>query len=480
MFNRYHIVFILIFFQIYTFQVHAQDINWAVDQKINTGGSGSNIRPRITALDQQHGIIVWGNERSQSIHYAIWEGDTLSGIQNINMKQSKAFITSWASTEIAGKNNVVYIIFKEDPAETGKIYLVHSLDYGKNFSDPIPVVNPNGFYSRFPGIAIDKDLQPIVSYMRFKTDWSQPEYVSIRSKDFGDSFDAFIEVTDKSKGEACDCCPVSMETEEDNIVVFYRNNRNNIRNMTASISTNNGISYDITQELDTADWFLQSCPSTGGDGFFNGNQLHSVWSSGRTGISKVFYSKYNLLSKKIEGLQIMNHSQGRNFQQNYPRMAGKNDTVGIVWNELVNTMDIFFSYFLGNNSSDLITHTIRINKDINGTQTTPDIAYHSGNFYLCWQDQNDNSIRFKKGSINIISSSNSELAQNLKILNTKRGLEISSEKPIDECSIYNLEGRFIGKYKNFKTVEIILPTSGIYILKLQQGNSEYTLKWMKE
>lgn len=480
MLNRLHLVIILIVLKTYTFQVHAQDINWAVDQKINTSGTGSNIRPRITALDQQHGIIVWGNERSQSIHYAIWEADTLFGIQNINMKQSKAFITSWASTEIAGKNNVVYIIYKEDPAETGKIYLIRSLDYGKNFSDPIPVVIPNGFYSRFPGIAIDKDLQPIVSYMRFKTDWSQPEYVSIRSKDFGDSFDAFTEVTDKSKGEACDCCPVSMETEDDNIVVFYRNNRNNIRNMTASISTNNGISYDITQELDTADWFLQSCPSTGGDGFFNGDQLHTVWSSGRTGISKVFYSKYNLLSKKIEGLQIMNHSQGRNFQQNYPRMAGKNDTVGIVWNELVNTMDIFFSYFIGNKSSDLITHTLRINKDINGTQTTPDIAYHSGNFYLCWQDQNDNSIRFKKGTVNIISSSDSEFAQTLKIFNTKQGLEINSEKPIDECTIYNLEGRFIGKYKNFNTVEIVLPTKGIYILKFQQGKSEHSLKWMKE
>jgi hypothetical protein len=460
--------------------VHAQDINWNADQKILTGGSGSNIRPRILALDPQHGIIVWGNDRSQSIHYALWEGDSIAGIQNINMKQSKAFITSWASTEIAGRNQVVYIIYKEDPAETGKIYLVRSMDFGKNFSDPIPVVIPNGFYSRFPGIAIDKDLQPIVSYMRFKTDWSQPEYVSIRSKDFGNSFDAFTEVTDKSKGEACDCCPVSMETEDDNIVVFYRNNRNNIRNMTASISNNNGTSFDITHELDTADWFLQSCPSTGGDGFFNGDQLHSVWSSGRTGISKVFYSKYNLLSNKIEGLQIMNHTQGRNFQQNYPRMAGKADTVGIVWNELVNTMDIFFSYFLGNNSSDLITHTIRINKDINGTQTTPDIAYHSGNFYLCWQDQNDNSIRFKKGSLNIISSNDSEFAQTLKMLNTKQGLEIRSEKQIDECIIYNLEGRIIAKYKKFNTVEIVLPSAGIYILKFQQGKSEFSMKWMKD
>ncbi|MBK6858688.1 MAG: hypothetical protein IPG95_00050 [Saprospiraceae bacterium] len=131
MFNRFHLILILIFLQIYTIVVHAQDINWTADQKNLTGGSGSNIRPRILALDPQHGIIVWGNDRSQSIHYALWEGDSLAGIQNINMKQSKAFITSWASTEIAGRNQVVYIIYKEDPAETGKIYLVRSMDFGK-------------------------------------------------------------------------------------------------------------------------------------------------------------------------------------------------------------------------------------------------------------------------------------------------------------------------------------------------------------
>lgn len=467
-------MYMLTLCQLMLASIFAQDINWSTEQKILTGSSGSNIRPRILALDQQHGIIVWGNDRSQSIHYANWERDSLSSIQNVNMNQSRAFITSWASTEIAGKNNVVYLIFKEDPAETGNIYLVRSLDYGHTFSDPIPVVIPNGFYSRFPGVAIDKDLQPIVSYMRFKTDWSQAEYVSIRSKDFGDHFDSFTEVTDKTKGEACDCCPVSMETEDDKIVVFFRNNRNNIRNMTASISINNGISYDLTQELDTADWFLQSCPSTGGDGFFNGDQLHSVWSSGRSGISKVYYSSYNLKSNQIDGFQIMNHNQGRNFQQNYPRMAGKNDTVGIVWNELVNNMDIFFSYFIGSNPADLITHTVRINKDLNGTQTTADVAYHSGNFYLCWQDQNDNTIRFKKGSIKTISSNKSEFKYSVKLFNTKQGFEIQSEKIIDLCTVYNLEGRFINQFKKFKTLEVPLPEKGIYLLNITQEKSEHS------
>jgi len=174
----------------------SQGITWSDEKKIFTGGSGTNIRPRILALDDEHGFILWGNEHTQSIHYALWEKDSLSPIYNINMKNTKAFIQSWASTEIAGRNQFVYIVYKEDPADVGKIYLLRSMDYGKTFSNQIIVVDNNGFKSRFPGVAIDKDNQPIVSYMRFKDDWSQPEYVSVRSADFGNTFDPFTKATE--------------------------------------------------------------------------------------------------------------------------------------------------------------------------------------------------------------------------------------------------------------------------------------------
>ncbi|HEX5626359.1 MAG TPA: hypothetical protein VFX48_10100, partial [Saprospiraceae bacterium] len=148
----------------------AQELVWSAEKKIFTGGHGSHIRPRILALDADKGIILWGNEHAQSIHYALWEKDSLSGIYTPDMKQTRAFITSWASTEIAGRGQYVYIVYKEDPAETGKIYLLVSTDYGKNFTAPIPVVNPQGFFCRFPGVAIDEENHPIVTYMRFKTD----------------------------------------------------------------------------------------------------------------------------------------------------------------------------------------------------------------------------------------------------------------------------------------------------------------------
>lgn len=459
--------------------VYSQSVTWSNESKISTGGSGTNIRPRILALDADHGIIVWGNEHAQSIHYALWEKEVLSSIYNINMKNTKAFITSWASTEIAGRNQYVYIVYKEDPADVGKIYLLRSTDYGKTFSNQIIVVDNNGFKSRFPGVAIDKDNQPIVSYMRFKDDWSQPEYVSIRSSDFGNTFDPFTEATDRTKGEACDCCPVGMETDGDRIAVLYRNNRNNIRNMTAAVSLDNGKSYSITQELDTANWFLQSCPSTGGDGFFNDQYLYTTWNSGRTGITKVYYSRLNLTTQKVDGFQMMNHNQGRNLQQTYPRMAGNKDTVGIAWAELMNNMDIFFSYFTGDNSADLIKNTVRINKDLNGNQASADLAFNNSSFYLCWQDMNDNTIKFKKGVLNTITKQNDiENAVDLRIINGSNGVQIIADQPMDEWQIFNIEGIEMARGKQEQNIRVPLFIRGIYFMKCKWNGDAHVARFI--
>lgn len=457
---------ILLFFQIS--QITAQSISWSGEQVIQMNSSGSTTRPRLIALGAQRGILIWGHEQNQTIQYVLWENDLLSTPQTLNIGQRKAFITSWASTEIAGKGPIVYIVFKEEPAETGKIYLLRSTDYGQSFSSPIAVVEPQGFYCRFPGVAIDANQQPIVSYMRFKTDWSLPEYVSIRSNDFGNTFDPFTEVTDKTKGEACDCCPVSMETDENRIAVFYRNNRNNIRNMTAAVSVNNGQSYDIVTELDTANWLLHSCPSTGGDGFFADSFLHTSWTTGRTGSSKAFYSRLNLNTQKVDGFFALTHNQGRNLQQSYPRMAGFKDTVGIVWGELVNSMDIFFSHFTNGNYSNLSLNTQRINIGINGHQSSPDVAYANSSYYVCWQDLNDNSIKFKVGRYQIPNAStNNSKDLNLVVMPTQEGYYIKSESNIENYTLYNISGLQFLKGKNTKEFLINKIPNGLYFLILE-------------
>ncbi|MBK9108795.1 MAG: T9SS type A sorting domain-containing protein [Saprospiraceae bacterium] len=473
--NSIFCLMILVFCQIS--QHSAQTLNWSGEQIIQMNTSGSTTRPRLLALGSQKGILIWGHEQNQSIQYALWENDLLDAPQTLDIGTRKAFITSWASTEIAGQDNMVYIVFKEDPAEMGKIYLLRSNDYGKTFTPPIPVVDPQGFYCRFPGVAMDANQQPIVSYMRFKTDWSEPAYVSIRSNDFGDTFDPYTEVTDKTKGEACDCCPVSMETDADRIAVFYRNNRNNIRNMTAAVSLNNGKSYDITAELDTADWLLHSCPSTGGDGFFADSFLHTTWTTGRTGSTKAFYSRLNLNTQNVDGFFALTHQQGRNLQQSYPRMSGFKDTVGIVWGELVSNMDIFFSHFTDGAFSNLSINTQRINSVTNGHQSSPDIAFANSSFYACWQDLNDNSIKFKIGKYQIPNrNTNIETESGLNIQKSSDSYLITSKTEIKNWTLFDSNGQVLMNGHMAKEILLKYPKYGIYFLQLQHKAGIWLVK----
>ncbi|HEX5624383.1 MAG TPA: hypothetical protein VFX48_00085, partial [Saprospiraceae bacterium] len=254
-------------------------------------------------------------------------------------------------------------------------------------------------------------------------------------------------------------------------------NRNNIRNMTAAISFDNGGSFDRVQELDTADWFLQSCPSTGGDGFFNDQYLHTIWSSGRTGISKVYYSRLNMDSWKIDEFQIMNHSLGRNFQQTYPRISGGNDTVGVVWSELVNSMDVFFSWFTGYQTADLVKHTVRVNQAITGNQAAADVAYGGQNFYLCWQDLNDNSIVFKSSRIKTSTDADNGLQDiPLRIRMDRQHAEIESDQPMDHWRFSDLQGRILDSGNLDQRISIARPSSGIYLFHYSIGAQSRSLK----
>ncbi len=455
----------------------AQSLTWSKEWKIPTGISGSNIRTRLVSLDSERGILLWGNERTQTIHYALWQGDSITYVFNPNMGQKKAFISTWASTEIAGRDNRVYIVFKADPADTGSIYLLRSEDFGLTFSDPIEIVRPRGFLCRFPGVAIGGDQQPIVSYMRFNEDWSEPAYVSMRSNDFGNSFDPFREVVDSSVGEACDCCPVGMETDGDRIAVLFRNNRNNIRNMTAAVSFDRGENYKLVAELDTSDWFLQSCPSTGGDGFFDESSLHTVWTSGRTGSSRAYYARLDLNTGKINQFYSLIHAQGRNQAQFYPRISGNRDTVGLCWNESLSGMDVFFTWFTGGNVNLAATNTIRINQDITGNQASADIAFKAGTFYLCWQDANDNSIRFKKAKLPAHSAiTDAQGRENILIKKTQNGYAIESEELLKSWSLTDITGREIRFGKNDHYILLENNLKGIYIFTTQSGQSLHSYK----
>lgn len=464
---------ILQFFLIFIFSIHnigAQKLEWVKEIILNSGRQGSNIRPRILTLDDHRGIIVWNDENDLSINYLTWEDDQFAPVKKVNMKGQKAFTASWASTEIAGRNNVVYIIFKSEPAETGAMFLLRSDNYGKDFSDLTLIPEQSGHLSRFPGVALDDAKEALISYMQFKDDWTEPGYVFLKTKSAGKEFDSISIVTRYSEGEACDCCPVSIESDLNRVAVLYRNNRNNFRNMAASISLNGGIDFSQFIELDTADWYLLSCPATGGDQYFEGDLLHTVWISGRLNGSHVYYSRLDMKDNKINTFFGISNKISRGLQQYFPRISGNKDTLGIVWNETGNNMDIYFTWMYGNKLSMLETEVLRVNEINSGVQATADIAFSGGNFHICWTDQSDNTIKYRRAKISNVLNSSKE--NNRKVYHYNfdmRNLNLNFFSSCEKIQIYDIMGNKIFGSGSSDNFSIPKPVSGIYFVSFESG-----------
>ncbi len=457
------IPFLLLLFNL----IHAQELIWSPEIKINPAKTGSNVRPRTIFLDQDHAMVLWGQLVTKRIQYALWENGKVSNIFTPNLNGLQPFINDWASTELAGRDNFVYIIFKTDPAESGKIYLMRSEDYGKNFTLPIPIVNPDTFFCRFPGVSVDINHQPIVSYMRFNKDWSEPHYVSIRSENFGNDFDGFRELVEPQFGEACDCCPVAMESDANRLAVFYRNNRDNVRNMAVAISEDRGVNFNIHTELDNKDWVIFSCPSTGGDGFFNEDILHTCWMSGRVNPPKVFYSSCNIATNKLEQVMSMDHQKGRGLSQNYPRMAGSKDTVAMVWQESDNSNDIFFTHCIGL-PTGLIKNTIKMNAEQNGNQTHPDVAFHSNKILVSWSDNADGTVRLMEGKFKLSAQTNhpNEEPSLYTVAQIGKTLKITTNETVKFIQVLSTDGKRL-YYGKETEIHLNLNSSELLILELK-------------
>jgi hypothetical protein len=166
----------------------------------------------------------------------------------------------------------------------------------------------------------------------------------------------------------------------------------------------------------------------------------------------------------------MNHTVGRNLQQNFPRIAGSKDTVCMVWQELTNTNDVFFTYSFAN-SNQLVTNTQRLNVDITGVQANPDVVFFNQNIYTCWQDDADVTVRFKKGKINVISRLD-ETHSLLNQWNINQGIFTGIfDEGISQWTLVDAHGKIIEEGKNDVVITFSIPAiKQVYYLRLVTSN----------
>lgn len=223
--------------------------------------------------------------------------------------------------------------------------------------------------------------------MRFDSSINFPVNVVALSTDGGNSFPPYAVAAGAIPGEPCNCCPISVVANNDVAAVLYRNNDSNIRDTWASLSYDNANMFNAEARMDSNNWMLMSCPSSGPDGYIFGDTLVTVFMNGAgSNGDKVYIGSMDHVTQEVQAQKQIFMTMS-NTNQNFPRIDGVGDTLGVVWKQLVGAAsEVMFAYsFTGPAGIGVWVDTLT--SGMSGSQAYPDIAYGDGKLHVTFENQ---------------------------------------------------------------------------------------------
>lgn len=351
------------------------------------GDNTGNFHPQIEIGSDGEPMVLWSDPATKSVYFTKKENSVFLPPIQLNPIGLETQVYNWSGPDLAVSENSIYVVFRSEGYETGHIYCVKSEDGGINFSDTVRVDQLNVGYGQYPDIAVYNDTL-FTTFMAHDANGMNPQYVLARSFDGGMTFESIPIVAGAITGaEACDCCQPEIVVNEEVVVILFRNNASNIRDIKGVVSYDRGSTFTQIAVVDNHNWSIQSCPSTGPDGrISSSNKLYSVYKSVENSSGKVFLNTYDL--NLDNSVSTINLSENIANGANYPQLCFKNDTVGVVFEGIGLNTDVFFIASYAAENGFNISNRINVT-NVTGIQSKPDIAYSNGDFHLVYSEGND-------------------------------------------------------------------------------------------
>jgi hypothetical protein len=464
---------------------NAQSLQWSTPVELPSGGMYGSTRSRVV-VSNGIPVVIWGNELSGEVYASRLVNGAFTNPLQLTPSGLQAFIADWVGPEASVHGDTIFVTF-ESINSPGPAYTVRSTDGGQTFGDTVSVPMSGSDVARFPNVALLPGGNPIVSRMRFTSSFSEPYFVTNRSTNGGQSYDAPVAATNNITGDACDCCPGGIGTLGNTVAVVYRNNDSNIRDFWTAVSYDGGLTYPVTARLDSNNWNVTSCPSSGADVYMYGDTMVSVFMNGAGG-NRVYIASMDLATMQVHGARKIFQTPN-NSNQNFPRLAGVGDTLGVVWKQLAsgNTEVTFSHSFNGPNGVGLSIDTLTDGLD--GSQVYPDIAYGAGKFHVVFEDVNTEKVYYMSASIPGLGTASPIISNNESFdLVTDNGLAWLVNKG-DAASnvrvvVYNALGQRVGEYSigrvergERKSFAINNTGTGLFFINVESENGPQVFRY---
>lgn len=390
-----HFLILAVFVSSLSASGQTSTIAWDAVLDCNAAGEGA-WRPRIALNGSGQPVVLWADNTPVRNLVAVGNGTSFSTPVEVNQGFAPA-VADWMGSSIAATGNTVWVVMKATPEETTPVYVRRSDDGGTTWGDTLRVDPFDGKVSRFPSIDVSDPDAPLVQYMQFDSGYYGARQVVCHV--MGGAFMPPVQVSQPyAPGDVCDCCPNQVVADGNRVVALYRNAGPNLRVMWGAASNNGGMTFPTGELLDYTAWPLNACPSSGPDGYFDGDSIRYVWMSGATNGSKVYIGSALADDLATGGQRNIHPDQPQNQQQNFPRIAGNGDTLAVVWQQQQSGQtEILFSWSvtgpLGLSAPDTV------NVDYSGAQKTPDIAFGDGAFHIVWSEPGTGQVRYRRAEL---------------------------------------------------------------------------------
>ena len=288
----------------------SQNLIWSQPIEVASGVSAS-LRPRIALDNQDNPIVIFAqNANSNQLYKTKFNNNAFEPI--VNLATASPYVSSAAGPEIAFADDIIYISFED---ENEGVYMLKSINGGNTFSDTVRVDNVHN-KAVLPNVNIKSDFNPLLSFTRVNSSWTQINQVVSNSIDGGQTFLQDVSASVITPNQPCECCFSKVVSEGNTQVSIFRNNDNNVRNFYASVSNDGGQSFSDYLEIDLLDWNLNACPDAGPDAYLKNGKLFITYRSGSLGPNRVFVARIDLNSLSVDQVTPVDEALSSSCRKN--------------------------------------------------------------------------------------------------------------------------------------------------------------------
>ena len=439
---------------------------WSAPAPVSSSDYGY-YSPRLALLSDGNPAVAWGG--GNDIYFSRMLNDTFTSPVLLPNGNTTPLAFDFGGLDLAAAGSTLYVVF--ETAQSG-IQVVRSLDAGASWQDPVSAYTPAlGKFATISSITVDPAGNPMISFLLENSNESNAVVWLTRSLDGGVTWQAGAEASAPAMDDyVCECCyqdilPIS----EDTIFVAFRSNRNNLRDMWVSRSSNGGISFDDACDADAQDWVVNACPFSGPKmARLGSDSLLMVWMSKPGTALRVFGSTLHQETMQKGWEFGFPGSAGVNlFNQNHPDVAAHGDTLAIVWEEtgFSGTGQEIVCAFSTTGTAGLPINLANIS-NIPGTQRFPQIAYRQGALHVVYADS-QNGVSYQTSTV--IPSSGVGQAPAIKAFSvvpnpTSGRIKVISNQTPGTILLYHPNGHLLRTAENTDELSIGDLPNGLYFI----------------